>query len=165
MIEAIGRCVGDDGEPAVLGEQPSESPGRRTAVEDDAAAGGRQQVERGSGDPVLLVGGGDVALGDGGLRDRERVGGHGTTVDPMDQALSFEYGQVAADGLGGDAERLGCLAHAEPAISGDEISDGALTLFGVQRDLLQQSSGECVRVDGSRHDSNVALSCFYRVSS
>ena len=125
--------VGDHGEPPVLGEEPGKPPGRRTAVEDDASAGGREQIERGSGDPVLLVGRGDVALGDGGLQDRQRVRGDGPAVDPVDQALPLEYGQIAADGLGGDPERLGCLAHAEPAIPGDEISDGALTLFGVQR--------------------------------
>ena len=108
--------VGDDGQPAVAGEQAGEPHGGGAGVEEDRAARGRQQVEGRWRDPVLLRGVGDVALGRG--RTRATVRASAGTAPPCTRRTRpsrSRDGQVAAYGLGGDVVLVGELGDRHPA--------------------------------------------------
>jgi hypothetical protein len=110
------------------------------------------------GDPVLLSGRGEVALGLRGLDLGERVGRHGAAVHTVDESLSLEHGEIAPDSLGGDAEDLGGLTHTDTSVSGHEICDGVLAFFGVQRGVtpVRRAIDRACQPDNGR-DRDVAF--------
>ena len=98
--------VGDDDELAVGGHQSGDACGGGACVQQHAGPAQWEELGRGGGDGVLVVGAGGLPLADARLDEVQRARGNRAAVHPADDAGPVECGQVAADGLGGDVVGL-----------------------------------------------------------
>ena len=88
------------------------------------------------GDPALLLGEPTGALAEAELDEGHSGDRHGAAVHAAQHARALQDGQVAPDGLGGDAELLGGCGHAQPPALVDQYGEGVLTFLGIHRPPL-----------------------------
>ena len=105
--------------------------GGGAGVQQHARAAQGEELGRGRGDGVLVVGAGGLPLADARFDEVQGARGHGAAVHPAQHAGLVEHGEVAAHGLGGDVVGLSQFGHRRAALADHHGSDRVLALFGV----------------------------------
>ena len=113
-------------------EQLRDGTGRRARIEVEGAAEAiAERVECSGGDAQLGVGAQPASLDHGGLRCAGAIDGDGAAVHPAQGSGELECIEVAAHGLGRDAEAFGELDHGDAAFIEEEPFDQLLTLHRI----------------------------------